>query len=148
MEALSCSGPLRCVRRIAKGSRLRLFLRCPNSIGLEKSYNSGGEVESESGKDARTAHATVHHDAQHESLSRNTCRESKVESALAGNVFPFRTEGGTVAAWRRNESSPAFQGRVTEHSNSGVVSATPDPMNSRHNRRASVLGSRRKSASD
>jgi putative CocE/NonD family hydrolase len=55
-------------RRIAKGSRLRLLLGCPNSIQLEKNYNSGGVVAAESGKDARTAHISVYHDAQHPSF--------------------------------------------------------------------------------
>ena len=54
-------------RRIAKGSRLRLILSCPNSIQLEKNYNSGGVVTEESGKDARTAHIVVYHDARHQS---------------------------------------------------------------------------------
>lgn len=55
-------------RRIAKGSRLRLVLACPNSIQLEKNYNSGGVVAMESGKDAHTAHIAVYHDAQHASF--------------------------------------------------------------------------------
>lgn len=54
-------------RRIAKGSRLRLVLSCPNSIYLEKNYNGGGVVAHESGKDARTAHVTLYHDADHPS---------------------------------------------------------------------------------
>ncbi len=54
-------------RRIAKGSRLRLLLRCPNSTTVEKNYNSGGVAAEESGKDARTAHITVYHDAGHAS---------------------------------------------------------------------------------
>jgi len=49
-------------RKVAKGSRLRLFLSCPNSIQLEKNYNSGGIVAAESAKDARTAHITVYHE--------------------------------------------------------------------------------------
>jgi len=52
-------------RRIAKGSRLRLVISCPNSIYLEKNYNSGGVVAEESGEDARTAHVTLYHDAEH-----------------------------------------------------------------------------------
>jgi putative CocE/NonD family hydrolase len=52
-------------RRVSKGSRLRLVLNCINSIYYEKNYNSGGAVESESGKDARVAHVTVYHDAEH-----------------------------------------------------------------------------------
>ena len=55
-------------RRIAKGSRLRLMLRSPNSIGVEKNYNSGGVVATESGKDARTAHISLYHDAEHASF--------------------------------------------------------------------------------
>ena len=54
-------------RRVSKGSRLRLVIACPNSIYLEKNYNSGGRVEFESGKDARVAHVTVYHDEQHPS---------------------------------------------------------------------------------
>ncbi len=55
-------------RRIAKGSRLRLVLFSPNTLRLEKNYNSGGVVAEESGKDARTAHITVFHDAEHASF--------------------------------------------------------------------------------
>jgi putative CocE/NonD family hydrolase len=54
-------------RRVAKGSRLRLLLSSPNSISLEKNYNSGGDVAGETGKDARTAHITLYHDAEHPS---------------------------------------------------------------------------------
>jgi hypothetical protein len=55
-------------RRLEKGSRIRLVVECPNSIQLEKNYNSGGDVASEFGKDARTAHITLFHDAEHPSL--------------------------------------------------------------------------------
>ena len=54
-------------RRVAPGSRLRLFLRCPNSIYLEKNYNGGGVVADETRQDARTAHVTVYHDAKYPS---------------------------------------------------------------------------------
>lgn len=55
-------------RRIAKGSRLRLFIRCPNSQGIEKNYNSGGGVvAAETGKDAQAGHITLFHDAEHPS---------------------------------------------------------------------------------
>ncbi len=54
-------------RRISKGSRLRLVVSSPNTIFLEKNYNSGGVVANESGKDARTAHVTLLHDAAHPS---------------------------------------------------------------------------------
>jgi hypothetical protein len=53
---------------VSKGSRLRLLLISPNSFALEKNYNSGGVVAEESAKDARTAHITVYHDAQHPSV--------------------------------------------------------------------------------
>jgi uncharacterized protein len=54
-------------RRIGKGSRLRLLVDCLNSLGVEKNYNSGGVVAAETGKDARTAHVTLLHDADHPS---------------------------------------------------------------------------------
>jgi len=54
-------------RRISHRSRLRLVLSCSNSIYQQKNYNSGGVVANESGKDARVAHVTVYHDAQHPS---------------------------------------------------------------------------------
>ncbi|PYT74312.1 MAG: hypothetical protein DMG39_03685 [Acidobacteria bacterium] len=54
-------------RRIAKGSRLRLMVSSINSTGTEKNYNSGGVVAAETGKDARTAHITLIHDAEHPS---------------------------------------------------------------------------------
>jgi putative CocE/NonD family hydrolase len=54
-------------RRIAKGSRLRLVLRCPNTIYQEKNYNSGGVVAQETAAEARTAHVKLYHDADHPS---------------------------------------------------------------------------------
>jgi hypothetical protein len=49
-------------RRIAAGSRIRLLIQSPNSIQLEKNYNSGGDVSRETAKDARTAHVKLHHE--------------------------------------------------------------------------------------
>jgi len=54
-------------RRVSKGSRLRLLIRCPNSISLEKNYNTAGTVAAESGRDARTAHVKLWHDKAHRS---------------------------------------------------------------------------------
>jgi putative CocE/NonD family hydrolase len=54
-------------RCVAEGSRLRLVIACPNSIYLQKNYNSGKNVVEETGKDARTAHIKVYHDAEHPS---------------------------------------------------------------------------------
>jgi putative CocE/NonD family hydrolase len=54
-------------RMIGKGSRLRLVFACPNTLHLEKNYNSGGVVNEESGKDASTAHIKLYHDADHPS---------------------------------------------------------------------------------
>jgi hypothetical protein len=54
-------------RLIAKGSRIRLVFKSPNSIFTVKNYNSGGVVENESGQDARTAHIVLYHDAEHPS---------------------------------------------------------------------------------
>jgi len=55
-------------RRISKGSRLRLIISSPNSPSTQKNYNSGGTVAAESKKDARTAHITLYHDAEHPSF--------------------------------------------------------------------------------
>lgn len=54
-------------RRVGKGSRLRLVVRSINTLGTEKNYNSGGLVAAETAKDARTAHITLVHDAEHPS---------------------------------------------------------------------------------
>ena len=54
-------------RRIAKGSRLRLIVSSINSTGAEKNYNSGGVVAAETAKDAKTAHISLVHDAEHPS---------------------------------------------------------------------------------
>lgn len=51
-------------RRVAQGSRLRLVIRCPNTIYLQKNYNSGGVVAEESGDDARPVRVTLYHDAE------------------------------------------------------------------------------------
>jgi putative CocE/NonD family hydrolase len=55
-------------RRIARGSRLRLFVHCPNTPSVEKNYNSGGVVALETAKDAKTAHVTLVHDTDHQSM--------------------------------------------------------------------------------
>lgn len=57
-------------RMVSAGSRLRLLVTSPNSIRLEKNYNSGGVVAEESGADARTAHIRVYHDPDHPSQLR------------------------------------------------------------------------------
>jgi predicted acyl esterase len=54
-------------RRIAKGSRLRLVIGSINSTGAEKNYNSGGDVASETAKDARTAKVMLLHDESYPS---------------------------------------------------------------------------------
>jgi putative CocE/NonD family hydrolase len=54
-------------RQLAKGSRVRLVVQSLNSVALEKNYNSGGVVAQETGKDARTAHIQLLHDAEHAS---------------------------------------------------------------------------------
>lgn len=54
-------------RQIARGSRLRLVIRSPNSIFTQKNYNSGGVAAEESGADARKARVKLHHDAEHAS---------------------------------------------------------------------------------
>lgn len=54
-------------RYVAKGSRLRLVIACPNSIYIQKNYNSGKNVVEETGNDARTAHIKVYHDGKYPS---------------------------------------------------------------------------------
>jgi predicted acyl esterase len=54
-------------RQVSPGSRLRLVVGSPNSMQLEKNYNSGKPVAGESGADARVAHVAVYHDAAHPS---------------------------------------------------------------------------------
>jgi len=54
-------------RRVSKGSRLRLLISSPNSIQLEKNFNSGGVVADETRRDARTAHVVLYHDPAHPS---------------------------------------------------------------------------------
>jgi putative CocE/NonD family hydrolase len=55
-------------RRIGKGSRLRLVIQSLNSSQVEKNYGSGKPVAEESGADARVAHVTLYHDADHPSV--------------------------------------------------------------------------------
>jgi uncharacterized protein len=54
-------------RQVAKGSRLRLVVESLNTPSSEKNYNSGGVVAKETGKDAKTAHIQLLHDADHPS---------------------------------------------------------------------------------
>jgi len=54
-------------RRLAKGSRLRLVVGAVRGIMFERNYNAGGAVAEQSGKDARVAHVTLLHDAEHPS---------------------------------------------------------------------------------
>ncbi|HYY95482.1 MAG TPA: hypothetical protein VE713_13260 [Pyrinomonadaceae bacterium] len=53
--------------RAQKGRCPRLVINSPDTIFLEKNYNSGG-VASETAKVARTAHVTFYHDPQHQSF--------------------------------------------------------------------------------
>jgi len=55
-------------RRIAKGSRLRLVLRAPRSLFIQRNYNSGGVVAQETPAQARVAHVKLLHDLQHPSV--------------------------------------------------------------------------------
>ncbi len=54
-------------RQVAKGSRLRLVFKSPNSIYSQKNYNTGGVVVEESGADAQKATVRLVHDAEHPS---------------------------------------------------------------------------------
>ncbi len=65
-------------RRLRRGSRLRLVIRCPNSIYWQKNRNSGGDVSRETAAEARTAHVRVYHD---------TDRPSRLEVPLAAPLW-------------------------------------------------------------
>ncbi|HSE13435.1 MAG TPA: CocE/NonD family hydrolase, partial [Rudaea sp.] len=54
-------------RRIQAGSRLRLIVAAPNSMYVEKNYNSGGVVAEETGKEARKVTVKLYHDGQYPS---------------------------------------------------------------------------------
>jgi putative CocE/NonD family hydrolase len=54
-------------RMLRKGSRLRLVVGPINSVYSQKNYNSGGDVSSESMRDARTVTVKLYHDAAHPS---------------------------------------------------------------------------------
>jgi len=62
-------------RRLMKGSRLRLIVTAVNSISWQKNYCSGGVVAEETGKDARTCHVQIYHDAAHASAIQLPLRE-------------------------------------------------------------------------
>ncbi|MDX1688854.1 MAG: CocE/NonD family hydrolase [Candidatus Promineifilaceae bacterium] len=55
-------------RRVAKRSRLRLVIRSPNTIHLQKNYNSGGVVADESGEEAQPVRVTLYHDSERPSF--------------------------------------------------------------------------------
>jgi putative CocE/NonD family hydrolase len=78
-------------RRLEKGSRLRVVFSSPNSIYLEKNYNSGGEVALESREDARTAHVALYHDDEHASYL-----EVPIIRASSDKMFDVLIRGGTV----------------------------------------------------
>jgi len=54
-------------RRIAEGSRLRLFIRPANGVNQQRHYNAAGPVHLQTRADARTATVRLHHDADHPS---------------------------------------------------------------------------------
>jgi hypothetical protein len=54
-------------RRISKGSRLRLLIKSPSSIHIQKNFNGGGIVAEESGADSRVAKIVIYHDSDHPS---------------------------------------------------------------------------------
>lgn len=54
-------------RRIAEGSRLRLFLRPANGLQQQRHYNAAGPVHAQTAADARTATVRLHHSDDHPS---------------------------------------------------------------------------------
>jgi putative CocE/NonD family hydrolase len=55
-------------RLVSRGSRLRLLVLSPNSMHLQKNYNSGRSVAEETARDARSVRVNLYHDAEHPSL--------------------------------------------------------------------------------
>ena len=47
---------------VTRGSRLRLVIKAPNSIYIQKNFNSGGAVADETPEDAKTVTVTLFHD--------------------------------------------------------------------------------------
>jgi putative CocE/NonD family hydrolase len=92
-------------RRLEKGSRLRLVFSSPNSIYMEKNYNSGGDVAAESRADARTAHVALYHDAEHASYL-----DLPIVRASAGRQFDVLVRGGTVYDGSGERPRPADVG--------------------------------------
>jgi len=75
-------------RLVRKGSRLRLSINGSNTIQLQRNYNSGGIVAEETAADARVAHVTLFHDADHPSylelpLVKTTSQTAESRSAEA-----------------------------------------------------------------
>jgi len=54
-------------RLIARGSRLRLFIRPANGVNHQRHYNAAGPVHEQTTADARTATVRLHHDQTHPS---------------------------------------------------------------------------------
>ncbi|WP_181918396.1 MULTISPECIES: CocE/NonD family hydrolase [unclassified Wenzhouxiangella] len=54
-------------RKVAEGSRLRLFIRPANGIGDQRHYNAAKPVHEQTASDARTATVRLHHDEEHRS---------------------------------------------------------------------------------
>lgn len=57
-------------RHIAKGSRLRLFIRPANGLSQQRNYNSGKAVNFETRADARTANVKLYHNSRYPSRLR------------------------------------------------------------------------------
>ncbi|HEX4299869.1 MAG TPA: CocE/NonD family hydrolase [Gammaproteobacteria bacterium] len=55
------------VRRLPKGTRLRVVVMPVDDPGVERNYNSGGKLGYEKAADARVAHVSLHLDAAHPS---------------------------------------------------------------------------------
>ncbi|MBA4322807.1 MAG: hypothetical protein C0408_08330, partial [Odoribacter sp.] len=57
-------------RTIAKGSRLRVEFGYVDAPNMEKNYNSGKDISTETAKDARTATIKLHHSKEYPSAIR------------------------------------------------------------------------------
>ncbi len=67
VEAYDFDGFTFVARRIRAGSRLRLVVRCPDSIHYQKNPQTGGDVDHQAPADGRPATIRLHHNSDHPS---------------------------------------------------------------------------------
>lgn len=77
-------------RQLRRGSRLRLVFGPINTFNLQKNYNSGGDVNAEGARDARTVTVELLHDARHPSALYVPMAAEKAQAAAARPAADLR----------------------------------------------------------